>query len=156
MLRLALELGLFEKLKWLVLVVETQSVVVVAVVAVSFFSEILAESREDTFDHCVVVGYASNSSKNKDVNNVDKPRLRKKWRLYIFPVMHCGATTKANGCLLKDRLKAGGRLVYSAKVSHYWVTLYHLYSVIINSHWQCILGKCTRHRLSRNRGLNLP
>ena len=62
MLRLALELGLFEKLKWLVLVVETQSVVV-AVVAVSFFSEILAESREDTFDHCAVVGYASNSSK---------------------------------------------------------------------------------------------
>ena len=64
MLRLALELGLFEKLKWLVLAVETQSVVVAAV-AVSFFSEILAESREDTFDHCVEVGYASNSTKNK-------------------------------------------------------------------------------------------
>ena len=25
---------------------------------------------------------------------------------------------KANGCVLKDRRKAGGRFVYSAKISH--------------------------------------
>ena len=33
---------------------------------------------------------------------------------------------KANGCLLKDRRKAGGRLVYCSKISH------HLYSAIFN------------------------
>ena len=26
---------------------------------------------------------------------------------------------KANGCVLKDRRKAGGRFVYSAKISHH-------------------------------------
>ena len=37
------------------------------------------------------------------------PRLRKISGLYIFPVMHC----------CKDRRKAGGRFVYSAKICHH-------------------------------------
>ena len=28
---------------------------------------------------------------------------------------------KVNGCLLKDRRKAGGRFVYSAKISHHYI-----------------------------------
>ena len=28
-------------------------------------------------------------------------------------------STKANGCVLKDRRKAGGQFVYSAKISHH-------------------------------------
>ena len=39
---------------------------------------------------------------------------------------------KANECLLKDKRKAGGRFVYSAKISHHQVILCHLYSVIFN------------------------
>ena len=39
---------------------------------------------------------------------------------------------KANGCLLKDRRRAGSRFVHSAKISHHLVTLCHLYSVIYN------------------------
>ena len=35
---------------------------------------------------------------------------------------------KANGCLLKDRRKAGSRFVYSAKISHHWAILCHLFS----------------------------
>ena len=50
------------------------------------------------------------------------PRLLKRWRLYIFPVMHFGPKSfkKANECLLKDRRKAEGRFVYSAKFFHHW------------------------------------
>ena len=47
------------------------------------------------------------------------PRLRKRWRVYISPIMHCGPKWMSlNGCLLKDRRKAGGRFVYPAKISH--------------------------------------
>ena len=37
-----------------------------------------------------------------------------------------------NGCLLKDRRKAGGRFVYYAKITHHLVILCSLYSVIFN------------------------
>ena len=37
---------------------------------------------------------------------------------------------KPNGCLVKDRRTAGGRFVYSAKISHHKAILHHLYSVI--------------------------
>ena len=40
--------------------------------------------------------------------------------------------TKANGCLLKDRRMARSKYVYSAKISHHYVILFHLYSVIFN------------------------
>ena len=41
-------------------------------------------------------------------------RLQKRWRLYI---LHSKILMKVNGCLLKDRRKAGGQFVYSAKIS---------------------------------------
>ena len=61
---------------------------------------------------------------------------------------------KASGCLLKDRPKAGGRFVYSVKISHHYVILCHLYSVIFNWHWQCTYGKCICRHLFRERGLH--
>ena len=36
-----------------------------------------------------------------------------------FPVMHCGPKSSGKGCLLKDRRKAAGQFVYSAKISHH-------------------------------------
>ena len=54
------------------------------------------------------------------------PRLWKRWRLYIFPVMHCGSKS------LKNKRKAGSRFVYSAKISHHQVILCHTYSVFFN------------------------